>query len=59
MLGEDRNLSDELFREAAKTIGLSQIFEISALIGYYELLARQLRVFQVGSPESGLFTRAI
>jgi 4-carboxymuconolactone decarboxylase len=43
--GED--IPDERYYGIAAALGTSGVFEVSALVGYYWLLAAQLRLFQV------------
>jgi 4-carboxymuconolactone decarboxylase len=47
----DRDLGDALFTEAVSIIGRSTLVELVTLVGYYQTLALQLRVFQIGLPE--------
>ena len=47
----DKDLGDALFTEAASILGRSALVELVALVGYYQALALQLRVFQVGLPD--------
>jgi len=44
------DLDDERFERAASMLGLPALFELLTLVGYYSLLALQLRVFRVGAP---------
>ena len=44
---ETGDLDDESYAEAVETLGLPQLFELLTLVGYYETLALQLRVFRV------------
>lgn len=39
------NVTDELYREATEALGSRAVFELTTLVGYYALLALQLRVF--------------
>lgn len=41
------DLDDEAFDDAAARIGREQLFELSVIVGYYAMLALQLRVFRV------------
>ena len=47
---ETGEVADELYVRAVAVHGESGLFELVALIGYYEALARILRVFEVGVP---------
>jgi hypothetical protein len=42
------DLSDEAWAAASATLGVDGVFELTALVGYYSMLALQLRVFRVG-----------
>lgn len=44
---EDRDLDDAVYERAAEVLGADQIFELTTLVGYYSLLALQMRVFRV------------
>ncbi len=44
------DLGDESYDEAVDTLGLPQLFELLTLVGYYDTLALQLRVFRVPAP---------
>jgi 4-carboxymuconolactone decarboxylase len=44
------DLSDSTFLELDEALGPAQVFELTALVGYYSLLALQLRVFRVAMP---------
>jgi 4-carboxymuconolactone decarboxylase len=46
--GED--VPDERYDAMLGTLGMPGVFEVSAIVGYYWLLAAQLRLFQVGRP---------
>lgn len=46
------DLADESFGDLQGRIGTEQIFELTALVGYYYLLALQLRVFRVSLPDA-------
>lgn len=48
---EHGDLPDSTFTELEEKIGRAQLFELTALVGYYSLLALQLRVFQVATPD--------
>ena len=43
-------LSDSEYRQAAAALGPAKLFELTTLVGYYQLLALQLRVFDVETP---------
>ncbi|MFD4402237.1 carboxymuconolactone decarboxylase family protein [Nocardia sp. NPDC058499] len=45
------DLSDATFAELQASIGTAQVFELTAVVGYYALLALQLRVLRVPLPE--------
>jgi 4-carboxymuconolactone decarboxylase len=47
---ETGDLDDESYAEAVDALGLPQLFELLTLVGYYEALALQLRVFRVPAP---------
>jgi len=47
---DHEDLSDATFTGLAALIGRAQVFELTAVVGYYALLALQLRIFQVPSP---------
>jgi 4-carboxymuconolactone decarboxylase len=44
------DLDDESYAEAVDALGLPQLFELLTLVGYYDTLALQLRVFRVPAP---------
>jgi 4-carboxymuconolactone decarboxylase len=44
------DLGDESYDEAVDSLGLPQLFELLTLVGYYDTLALQLRVFRVPAP---------
>jgi 4-carboxymuconolactone decarboxylase len=46
------DLDDEQYTRAAEVLGLPTLFEVLTLVGYYSLLAVQLRVFRVAAPTS-------
>ena len=46
--GED--ISDERYEAMAAVLGTSAMFDVSAIVGYYWLLATQLRLFRVDQP---------
>jgi 4-carboxymuconolactone decarboxylase len=46
------DLDDERFERAVVLLGLPTLFELVTLVGYYSLLAVQLRVFRVGAPSA-------
>jgi 4-carboxymuconolactone decarboxylase len=41
------NLTDEEYEAAASVLGETQLFELATLVGYYSMLALQMRVFSV------------
>lgn len=43
-------LTDDEYAEAVSHLGDAGIFELTTLVGYYAMLALQLRVFRVGVP---------
>lgn len=47
---DDGDLADTTYDELHSTIGRAQLFELTTVVGYYALLALQLRVFQVPTP---------
>ena len=49
--GED--VPDERYGVMAGALGMSGVFDVSAIVGYYWLLAAQLRLFRVGRPSLG------
>jgi 4-carboxymuconolactone decarboxylase len=50
-LAYNGELDDAEFEESAQTIGRPQLFEVSTLVGYYAMLALQLKVFRVALPD--------
>ncbi|GAA4157029.1 carboxymuconolactone decarboxylase family protein [Leifsonia shinshuensis] len=44
----DGDLDDSDWNDAASSIGEAAVFEVSTLVGYYGMLALQLRVFRAG-----------
>jgi len=46
--GED--VPDDRYEAIAGVLGVPGIFEVSAIVGYYWLLATQMRLFRVGQP---------
>ena len=46
--GED--VPDERYSVMAGALGMPGVFDVSAIVGYYWLLAAQLRLFRVGRP---------
>lgn len=50
-LAEDGDLGDALYSEASATLGRAALVELVTLVGYYEALALQLKVFRVGVPQ--------
>ncbi|MEM9037236.1 MAG: carboxymuconolactone decarboxylase family protein [Actinomycetota bacterium] len=49
-LAVDGDLDDELYAAATEHLGVEGLFELLTLVGYYALLALQLRVFRVPVP---------
>lgn len=47
------DVPDDRYRVAVETLGTAGIFEVSAIVGYYWVLAAQLRLFKVGRPQVG------
>lgn len=54
---DHEDLSDATFTELQTLIGHAQVFELTAVVGYYTLLALQLRVLQVSPPGQALLSR--
>lgn len=46
------DLDDAQYSQAVGLLGLPQLFELLTLVGYYDTLALQLRVFRVAAPPS-------
>jgi len=46
----DHDVADPLFQRAVSLIGNQAVVELTSLVGYYAMLALQLRVFRVGLP---------
>jgi 4-carboxymuconolactone decarboxylase len=46
----DGDLDDEKFFDARAVLGECKLFELSSLVGYYSMLALQLRLFRVSIP---------
>ncbi len=44
------DIPDTKFAAAVEALGTQGVFEVSTVVGYYWLLAAQLRLFQVGPP---------
>ena len=51
MLVTNRDLDDETFARAESELGLTVMMDLVVLVGYYELLARSLRVWRTPLPE--------
>jgi 4-carboxymuconolactone decarboxylase len=51
-------LDDAEYREAVGEVGVTGLFELLTLVGYYATLALQLRVFRVPAPEGALPPKA-
>ena len=49
---QDGDLDDDAYAQARAALGLSQLFELTTLVGYYATLALQLRVFRVPTPDA-------
>ncbi|TDD88476.1 carboxymuconolactone decarboxylase family protein [Actinomadura darangshiensis] len=47
-LAASGDLSDDAFAAATGTLGLTRLYELVTLVGYYRLVAGQLRVLRVG-----------
>ena len=45
------DLDDAEYREAVGHLGTTGLFELLTLVGYYAMLALQLRVFRVPAPD--------
>lgn len=52
-LVREQDLSDELFAEAARALGLVAVFDLISLVGYYRHTALSLRVWRVPLGEPG------
>jgi alkylhydroperoxidase family enzyme len=50
-LAAEGDLADAVFTEAAATLGRAAVVELVTLVGYYQAVALQLRVFRVGVPD--------
>jgi 4-carboxymuconolactone decarboxylase len=48
----DGDLTTTEYEAAVEALGLPQLFEVLTLVGYYDALALQLRVFRVEAPDS-------
>jgi 4-carboxymuconolactone decarboxylase len=48
---ESGDLDDEAYGAGVEILGLPQLFELLTLVGYYDALALQLRVFRVTVPD--------
>ncbi|HEY4458782.1 MAG TPA: carboxymuconolactone decarboxylase family protein, partial [Pseudonocardiaceae bacterium] len=44
-------LDDDQFARASATLGTAKLYELSTVIGYYQLIAQQLRIFGVEAPQ--------
>jgi 4-carboxymuconolactone decarboxylase len=44
-----RDVTDDEYEAAVAVLGERGVFEVSALVGYYSMLALQLRLFRVGT----------
>ena len=47
----DGDLDDDLYAEAAATLGDRIVYELVLFVGHYMQIALQLRVFRIGAPE--------
>jgi 4-carboxymuconolactone decarboxylase len=47
---QDLDLDDATYLAAVEVLGEAGVFELNALVGYYSLLAVQLRIFRVPAP---------
>lgn len=47
------DLSDTTFATAREVLGMPALYELITLVGYYRLLATQMRVFGVTAPDAG------
>jgi 4-carboxymuconolactone decarboxylase len=45
------DLDDDTYATVIETLGQARLFELLTLVGYYDALALQLRVFRVGVPD--------
>ena len=52
-LADRGTLDDAEFRSAVGSLGLHGLFELTVLVGWYEMLATQLAVFDVRPPGTG------
>lgn len=50
-LMDQHDLADEDYDVGVSVLGEEGVFEVNALVGYYTLLATQLRIFRVPSPD--------
>ena len=48
LLLSNRDLQDSEYDEAVRHLGYAGLVDLSSLIGYYQLLALQIRIFRVG-----------
>ena len=49
-LHERHEIPDALYRQAVDTLGINQVVELVALLGYYTLVSMGLNAFRVGLP---------
>jgi 4-carboxymuconolactone decarboxylase len=49
-LVRSEEISDQDYKSLVETLSEKGVFEVSTLVGYYSLLASQMRLFQVGLP---------
>lgn len=54
LLIHDAPIGDDLYRRLESTLGSTTMFELSAIVGYYRLLAQQLELFAVRPPTDAL-----
>jgi 4-carboxymuconolactone decarboxylase len=52
LLASAGDLDDAAYEQAVRTLGERGLFELLTLVGYYAVLALQLRVFRVGAPDA-------
>ncbi len=45
-----RDISDELWLRAGRDLGSTGVFEVVTLVGYYRMMALQLRAFRISPP---------
>ncbi len=52
-LARRRDLDDTAYAAAADALGAPDLYELTTLVGYYALIALQLKVYRVGVPTGG------